>query len=326
MQKNDLIEEVQRQLAAGSLSEQELLELIAADAATPQRRDSVLASRLSVILYYVGGGIVFLGMVFLIAQEWDQFPPWLKIFVTLGSGIAAFVVGVLLSQHEKLGAAGPAFFLLSAMLLPGGILVAYDEAGVNVDALPVLVQISGILAAVYIGAYLTFRQTVLLVFGILFSTWFFFMLTSQLASGAPIYERFEFVTYRILFAGLCYMFLGHAFSGTDREVLTGWLYGIGVVAFLGAGFALGEWKPNQNVFWEAIYPGLVFAVIFLSTYLKSRTFLVFGSLALGSFLVKITAEYFEDSIGWPASLVLMGFMLMGVAYLAVRIKRHYLSI
>ena len=121
------------------------------------------------------------------------------------------------------------------------------------------------------------------------------------------------------------MLLGYSFVDTDREVLSGWLYAFGVIGFLGAGLALGDWKPNQSVFWEAVYPGLVFGVIFLSTQIKSRVFLVFGSLALGAYLTKITAEYFSDSLGWAFSLVLVGFLLMGVAFLGVRVNRRYVS-
>ncbi|MCF6263629.1 MAG: hypothetical protein L3J24_08620 [Xanthomonadales bacterium] len=69
----------------------------------------------------------------------------------------------------------------------------------------------------------------------------------------------------------------------------------------------------------------MFAIIFLSTHLRSKSLLIFGSLALGVYLTKITAQYFSDSLGWAFSLVIIGFMLMGVAYLAVRLNRRYVS-
>lgn len=325
MDKEQLLEALRQNLESGDVTPEEVRPLLQASAPDKSRATGVLAARLSMVLYYIGGGVVFLGMVFLIAQEWRQFGSAMKIFVTLGSGIAAFVVGVLLSQHERLGAAGPAFFLLSAMLLPAGLFVTYDEAGIDLETLMTQIQIAALLTAVYISSHLLFRQNVLLIFAIVFGTWFFFVFTNHLVGGAPIFDDYTFANYRILFGGLTYMFLGHAFVGSDREVLTGWLYGVGVVGFLGAGFALGEWKPHQSVFWEAIYPGFIFAVILLSTHLKSKTFLVFGALALGAYLTKITAEYFSDSIGWAFSLVLVGFLLMAVAYLAVRINRQYIS-
>ena len=325
MEKGRLLEELQRQLASGEVTAEDVRPLLSASVPGDAGAADALASRLSMVLYYIGGGVVFLGLVFLIAQEWRHFNSTMKIFVTLGSGVAAFVVGVLLSQHKKLGAAGPAFFLLSALLLPVGLLVTYDEAGIDPETLMTQIQIAGLLTAVYTTSHLVFRQNVLLIFAIFFGTWFIFIFTNHLVGGAPVFDDYRFVSYRILFGGLAYMFLGHAFFGTARGVVSGWLYGMGVIAFLGAGLALGEWKPHQNVFWESIYPGLIFGVIFLSTHLKSKTFLIFGSLALGVYLTKITAEYFSDSLGWAFSLVVVGFLLMGVAYLAVRIKRQYIT-
>jgi hypothetical protein len=323
--KQKLLQELASLVDSGELTESEVLEAIGAQQEPSVATGSNLTSRLSAVLYFIGGGVVFLGLVFLIAQEWRHFGTEMKIFVTLGSGIAAFVVGVLFSQQERLGAAGPAFFLISAMLIPTGLLVTYDEAGINVDQLSAQIQIASILFAVYLGAYSVIRKNVLLVFAFIFGSWLFFAITDYMVVGAPMIDDWSFINYRILFAGLAYMLLGYSFVGTDREDLTGWLYTFGVFGFLGAAFALGEWKPNQSLFWEAIYPGLVFGIIFLSTHLKSRIFLIFGSLALGAYLSKITAEYFSDSLGWAFSLVIVGFLLMGVAYLAVRLNRRYVA-
>ena len=325
MNKQELLQELSSRVASGDLTHSEVLEAIGTEQPESTIRKSKVAATLSTILYYIGGGVVFLGMIFLIAQEWNHFGTGMKIFVTLGSGIAAFIMGVLFSGQERLGAAGPAFFLIAALLLPLGLLVTYDEAGINVDRLSAQIQIGGILFAVYLGAYAAIRNNVLLAFSFIFGTWLYFALTDLMISGAPMIDEWSFVNYRILFAGLAFMLLGYSFVGSEREPLTGWLYVFGVGGFLGAGFALGEWKPNQSAFWEAVYPGLVFGVIFLSTYIKSRIFLIFGSTALGAYLTKITAEYFSDSLGWAFSLVLVGFFLMGIAYLAVRVNRRHIS-
>ncbi len=325
MNKEELLQQLASLLDSGDLTQSEIMEAIGADNGQDIAAKTNLTARLSAVLYYIGGGVVFLGMVFLIAQEWRYFGTATKISVTLGSGLAAFVTGVLFSNQQRLGAAGPAFFLISALLLPGGLFVTYDEAGIDVEKMSAQIQIAGILLAAYLGAYSVIRRNVLLTFAFIFGSWFFFAMTNYLVRGAPVLDYWEFINYRILLAGLAYMLLGYSFVGSERETLTGWLYGIGVVGFLGAGLALGEWKPTQNVFWEAIYPGLVFGIIFLSTHLKSRVLLVFASLALGSYLSKITAEYFSDSLGWAFSLVIAGFLLMGVAYLAVHVNRRYVT-
>jgi len=329
MNNSDLLDELAERIESGELSRHDVMSVL--DSSTKPNGDAVgasksrLAEKLSALMYYIGGGIVFLGIVFLVGQEWDRLGVFMRIFVTFGSGIAAFVVGVLFTRQRQLGAAGPAFFLISSMLLPVGMFVAYDELGVNIESLAVQVQVTGVLFAAYLATYWALRDNVLLVFAFVFGIWLFFALTNLLIAGALHFDEWTFINYRILLCGLAMMLLGYSFTGSTREPLTGWLYGIGVCGFLGAGLALGEWKPSQSVFWESIYPGLVFGVIFLSVKLRSRSFLVFGSLALGAYLTKITTEYFSDSLGWALSLVLLGFALMGVAYLAVRINRHYVS-
>lgn len=323
MNKEELLHELASRLASGDLTRSEVLRAIDAEQPAVATGRSAVAKALSTVLYYIGGGVVFLGLVFLIAQEWDHFGSAMKIFVTLGSGIAAFVVGILFGGQERLGAAGPAFFLLAALLLPLGLLVTYDEADINVERLAIQIQIAGMLFAAYVGTYALIRKNVLLAFSFVFGTWLIFAVTDYMISGAPLVDHWSFINYRTLFVGLTFMLLGYSFVGTEREPLTGWLYFFGVSGFLGAGLALGDWKPHQNVFWEAVYPGLVLGIIFLSTYLKSRIFLILGSIAFGAYLTKITAEYFSDSLGWAFSLVLVGFLLMGVAYLALRVNRRH---
>jgi hypothetical protein len=325
MDRDQLLAELSMRVESGDLTRAEVLAAIGPATEQSQVSASRLGDKLASVLYFIGGAVVFFGIVFLIAQEWSHFGSSMKIFVTLGASIAAFVVGVLFSQQQQLGAAGSAFFLISALLMPVGLFVTYDEAGIDVTRLVQLVQITGILFTTYIGVYWLFRQNVLLVFTFIFGSWFFFVVTDYMIGGSPTIDQWTVTNYRILFAGLAFMSLGFGFTGTQRQPLTSWLYAVGVFGFLGAGLALGEWKPDQNVFWEALYPGLVFGVIFLSTYLKSRIFLVFGSIALGLYLTKITAQYFSDSLGWAFSLVLLGFLLMGVAYLAIRFNRKHVS-
>jgi hypothetical protein len=140
----------------------------------------------------------------------------------------------------------------------------------------------------------------------------------------PEIRAWKLHEYRWLIIGAVYCLLGHGFAKDDRRALTGPLYGFGVMFFLGAGFVLCGWKPNQSYVWEALYPGLVFGVLFLSVFLKSKSFLTFGTLALIGYVGRITMEYFKDSLGWPLSLVLIGFSLMGLGYAAVALNRRYI--
>ena len=78
------------------------------------------------------------------------------------------------------------------------------------------------------------------------------------------------------------------------------------------------------MFWELIYPGLVFGTLFLSVHVKSKAFLTWGTLFLMAYLLKITSEYFSSGLGWPLALVLAGLMLIGTGYMSFSLKKKYM--
>lgn len=322
MDKQTLLEAVSAMVAEGNLSEAELTvacrEAVGGDPAERQ-------TNYSTVLYFIGGGVVVMGIVALIAQIWDDLGSVMHVVVTLGPGLAAFVVGVLLGRRRWLGAAGAAFFLIAALILPLGLAVTLDEAGLHPDHLEWQSVISLILVGAFTAAYLLVRSNSPLLYAIGFATWAFFAITGWIAGPNPRFGELEFFEYRTLAVGLAYLVLAFAFAETPRRALSGLLYSLGSIAVLGAALSLGGWKPSQNVFWELIFPGLVFLVLYASVHLKSRELLAVGSLFLASYLVKITNEYFTDSLGWPLALVISGLALMGVGYLTLRLKRRYLN-
>ena len=55
------------------------------------------------------------------------------------------------------------------------------------------------------------------------------------------------------------------------------------------------------------------------------SYLLFGTLFLMLYILKITAEYFSDSLGWAFSLVIAGFGLILIGYIAFEIHKKYLG-
>ena len=321
MDKMTLLEAVRDLAAAGELTEAEVIAAVREAADTRAAEIAARSGRYSNLLYFVGGGVIFIGIVAFIAQVWDELGPFMHVVVTLGSGLAAFVSGVLLSWHGRLGAAGPAFFLIAALLLPLGMAVTLDEAGLAPERLGLQSLMALVLTVAFLAVYRLFRSSSLLVYAIVFATWAFFAISGFMVGPDPRFAGKEFFEYRILTAGLAFMVLGWAFSGTERDGLSGPLYAFGSLAFLGSALALGGWKPSQNAFWELVFPGLAFGVLYLSVQLRSKALLTFGSIFLGAYLAKITGEYFSDSMGWPLALIVLGLLLMGVGFLTFRLTR-----
>lgn len=325
MQKEELLKQVKELAAQRLITKGELVG--AFDEGVWGQSDADLGKKLGIaeILYYIGGAIVFLGIAVLVWQNWSVLSVASRILATFGSGVAAYIAGVLLGRYEKLDSVAQAFYFISALVLPIGLFVVFDSAGFDTAGVGMQSLISGILFGIFLLSFAVFRKNIFLIFSVVFGTWLFFAFTSFLIGDRPHFDDLKFSEYRWLLVGLVYVFLGYYFSRTKWCSLTNSLYGFGVFGFLGAALALGGWKPDQSVFWELVFPGLVFGVIFLSIYLKSKAFLAFGSLYLMVYILKITAEYFTDSLGWPLALVLAGLALIAIGYLSFSLNRKYIS-
>lgn len=320
MEKEELLRQIKDSAQQGLISKDDILDAFEGDQAEKGSSHPKIAR----ILYYIGGAIVFLSIVILVFQNWRELNTSTRIIATFGSGIAAYIVALMFSRREKLDTVGQAFHLISALITPIGLFVIFDAAGMDVEKVGLQVLVSGILLAVYLSSFAVFRKNIFIIFSTIVGTWFFFALTSWMDSNGVL-DDLKFFEYRILLTGITYSLLGYYFSGGMRRVLTGPLYGFGSLFFLGSALGLGGWDPNQNVFWELIFPALVFGVIFLSIKLRSRTFLVFGSFFLMSYILKITGEYFTEGLGWPFALALAGFSLIGVGYLSFYLNNKFIK-
>lgn len=323
MEKQELLSTVT------SLSSQNLItkdELIQAFEDGRKKKSSVLTKELGIsgVLYFIGGFIVFIGITVLIWQNWTTLNSFTKILATVGFGILAYFVGVLLHKEEKYGAVGYAFHLIAALVIPLGLGVTFDQAGFNTSIPGTQSLIAGILFAMYISSYFVFKKSIFTFFSIAYATWFFFTFTSFLIGSNPYFADIKFYEFRFFIVGLSYLFLGYYLSFTEQKELSGVLYGFGTLFFLGAALALGGWKPSQDVLWEVIFSGLVFVTLFLSIHLKSKAFLIFGTIFLMAYILKITGEYFSGTLGWPLSLMICGIALIVIGYYAFSLNRKYL--
>jgi hypothetical protein len=329
MEKQDLLVELKNQLEQGTLTQQEVESVFAQGG--PVLLDEASAQGISRrvniqdIVYYIGGAIVFIGLAVMIGQNWGQFNTVARLLITLGSATAAYVMAFIFNQRDDTQGVAQPFFMLSALLLPIGVAVALYESKIDLTASTASIIISSACLAVFGLSLYTFRSALHLVYTIIFSTWLFFGLTGFLTQASEYYIDSDFLLYRIFAVGLSYLLMGYYFSATRFFTVSGVLYFFGSLGVLSSALILGGWEPNQKVFWELIYPLLSLGIVFLSTQLKSRAMLVWGTIFFMAYLIKISAEYFADSVGWPAALIISGLAMIAVGYYAFRIKKQYIG-
>lgn len=325
MDKNTLLEQIR--LAAGQniITKDELMN--AFDAGLGVKKDSALIKHLNVaeILYYIGGLIVFTGIIILVYQHWSELNSFSRIGVTVGSAIAAYISAAIFTKYEKYEPLSHVFFLISALLSPVGISIFIHETKISLSSVETHLAISSILLTLYLSSYYIFRKVLFIILNIIFATWLFFSFTEWILNGSPAIALFHLNEYRFLLTGLSYISLGYFFSKRDEYALSDALYAFGVIGFLGAAFALGGYSPRQDIFWELIFPVLNFSVIYLSVHLKSRAFLTFGTIYLIAYICKITAEYFSKSLGWPLSLVIAGLAIIAISFVSLNLNKNYLK-
>lgn len=327
MDKQQLLSEIRQMAVSGNLTQSEVLAEFG-NLQTKPETEAMQASgvKLSEIMYYIGGAIIFVGISVMCYQNWDHFSGLLRILVSLGSFIASFLVGTLLFSREDFKKVSQAFFLLAGLLAPVGLNVFFKELTIDISSDTIQLLLYGILTSIFLGSLVYYKQTVLLFFGVLFATGFFHFIINLIIGQNLLAEHYATIwEYRLLAAGLAWIFLGYYLNTTAYKAITGTLYGFGIFTVLTTTIFLGGFSPDQNVFWELVYPLIVFGAIFASVYLKSKSFLVFGFMFLIIYILKLTGEYFTSGLGWPLALVLAGLAVMAVGYWAVKLNKKYFS-
>lgn len=277
-----------------------------ADAREPGR-----AGLVGRILAYLGGIFVFAGIGVFIALNWDAMNSLARIVVSLGPGVAAFVMALVAVRDPRYERATTPLFLIAAALQPTGILVAIDELASGGDWHYAVLLTSGVLVLQQLAVFARHRRSTLLFTSLLFALWF-------LATALDIVEMDEEWIALLLGASTIGVCVG--LERTEHRDIVPFWYFVGAVAAFGGLFGVLEDTPVELGFLLAACGG-----VFLSVQTRSRTLLVVSTVAILGYVSYYTSEHFLDSLGWPIVLIVLGLVLILLSALALRINKRYLS-
>jgi uncharacterized membrane protein YjjB (DUF3815 family) len=88
---------------------------------------------------------------------------------------------------------------------------------------------------------------------------------------------------------------------------------------------MAVFEAVENTPFELVYLGLSALLIFLSTYVRSRTLLLVGILSMLVYIGYFTAKHFSNTLGWPIALVLIGIALIALSSLAVILNNKFIK-
>src|SRR5579872_5428761 len=157
------------------------------------------------IFNYIGGALIFFGVGFFVIDNWFNLNNFVRVFATLGTAVAAFLMAMLLHFSGKKSASS-AFFILSGLLLPIGLYVTFYLYLHHIDFMKVNIIVSAICLAVFLISHLCLPRTIFILFTVIFSSFFFVFFIHFLTRDISITHLME---YELITLGFSYFSLGY---------------------------------------------------------------------------------------------------------------------
>lgn len=269
------------------------------------------ASVLSKLFGYIGGIFVFAGIGVFISMYWDDFSSASRVIVTLGTGLIAFVMGLFCLSEQKYERVATPLFLIASVLQPTGIMVMLDEYSSGGDVRHGLLFMAAYMLVQQGATFWAKQRTVLAFSAIIFGCIFF-------ANLFDLWDLDEKLIGTVIGSSL--LCLTYAIQRSKHMAIAPFWYFVGAVLLL---WSIFEWVEGS--LFEPIYLGMTAFMIFLSTFVRSRTLLLVGTLAILIYIGYYTAEHFANTVGWPIALVIIGIALIGLSALAIRLNNQYIK-
>jgi hypothetical protein len=320
--KSELLSQISQAIEEKLITREEVLELFPKE---DQLKAKPTSSRFHFgkIISFLGGFIVFLGISFLVSLIWVYLNHTGQILVTLGTGLVAYIVGNLLlfalPQNRFLGSS---VHLIGGLLIPTGIFVWLSKLGQSPISLQLLIaMIFAGLAVTYLASDYFLKSNVLNIFTVIFATIAFYSLFFWLTKERLVMFRVEELwSWSTVVVGLSYLGIGYALKNTSRAVSGNLWWSVGITIFLP-----GVWAVSivsiHNILSEILFLLILIAVLYLSSYFRSLSFLVVGTIYLIVFILYLTSVYFAEVLTWPVALILVGLAMIGVGYLVVNLSQ-----
>ncbi|HHQ13558.1 MAG TPA: DUF2157 domain-containing protein [Chromatiales bacterium] len=269
------------------------------------------ASLVGRILGYLGGIFIFAGLGVFIALNWDAMNAVARIIVTLGSGLAAFVIALVAAGDQRFTQARTPLYLIAALLQPTGILIAIDEFSSGGDWHYAVLLTTGLMLLQQGVVFWKKKDSTLLFTTLIFVSGFYGVLLDLYS----VDEKLIAMTGGISLLALCM-----GLDQTRYRGLTPFWYFVGSVSFFTGLFMQVQHTSIELSFMLAATGGVL-----LSVYVRSRMLLFVSTLAMLGYISYFTGQHFLDSMGWPLMLIVLGLVLIGFSAVAIRINRRYIA-
>lgn len=260
---------------------------------------------------YIGGILVFIGLIVLAGRMWDTIGSFGHIILTLGSGFAAFIMALVCTTNPRFDKASTPFFLIAAALQPLGILITMDTLSSGGDPVYALLFMNLLMIIQQGCTFWAKQRTVLALLTILFTICFFSIFFDHIGMAE------KFIGLAI---GSALMYVGWKLNASAYQTIAAINVCVGSTLLF---ISLFDIIKNTSI--EILFLGVACACIFMSTVMRSRVLLITSTLAMLSYISYFSSKYFPHSVGWPLTLIIIGALMIGFGSVAINIHRKYIS-
>jgi hypothetical protein len=317
--KEQALAEIQRIIEANNLDAADVRELASATrkggALENRGRRAALGPIVLRVFYYLGGTLVFAGLGIYTQLVWRDLTSVQRVLITLGSGVVAYLLGIVFARHKDVEAAATPSHIVAFIMQPVGVSVLLNEffEGDN-TALGAMI-VFGPLAVQQFLTFWALRRPSLLLFTLLYTYGF--------AGAATAYFDFDF-GIAALACGLFLYFLSVDLHRRQAySELTPLFFTLGSALMLA-----GVSYHVSGTVYEPLALSLSFAFLLHAVLQRSRTLYVVSVVFIGSYFLDELGggwwrwsgsqrHYYElTAMGAGASLALAGHWMSRSSYIS----------
>ncbi len=264
------------------------------------------------VLYSIGGVIAVTGVLVLLGNNWDAIGFVGRWLATVGFGLATFIAAFMVYKKSEYNVLSQVFFAISAVASFIGGFVWLGESGLaHLDGPDAALTVSSVLLVVFAAALYAARKGVLHIIATALFTVAYYSLVSKFlkGSGFSLMALKDIMVYASMILAIGYFMYG---SWITKGAFTADLSVSGRRLFLGG-------------VWNFLYAFIAIGAVILSVKLKTKIGLIVTSIAIGIYCIKISVQYFADSISFSLALLVSGLLIIALGYLTYYLNKKYIT-
>jgi uncharacterized membrane protein len=282
---------------------------------------STISKNLINIFYIIGGIIALLGAILLVAMFWGETGLFGRLFATLGVGLATYLTGILI-RKDNYRVLSSVFIVMSSVLMPLGAFFLLDAGGIDFSA-GTSFTLFLFMFLIFFSGYITSKRNIIILINSIYASITYFSFINLIGIGDEDVYRVATILLAVCFL----LFTNFYLSAMKKDIfeekreiksISNVFYGASSAAIYITTLTYG-----QIADFLMIIP--LFAGFYGGVYVKSRTLLASSALFTMIYIGKISVQYFENTLGWPILLILLGFVIISIGVFTHKISNQYIK-